>query len=228
MCVSADLPRLAETYLKLPRSGSILPVNAFEPRREEDMVTSPLFHDIQNLHRKWGWLLTLGIVMILLGSIALFVMPAATLATILILGWLLLFSGVAEAIYAIRIRKWGGLFLHLIGGILGVLIGLLIVTHPVAGALAWTLLLASFFTVIGMFRLVAAISLRFPHWGWAVFDSVITVGLGILLWAAWPWSGFWFLGLAVGISFILRGWSYIMFSIALRNLPVAAQLRRVA
>ncbi len=192
------------------------------------MVTNPLFHDIENLRHKWGWLLTLGIVMVLLGSIALFVMPAATLATILILGWLLVFSGIAEAIYAIRIRKWGGLFLHLIGGILGVLIGLLIVTHPVAGALAWTLLLASFFTVIGIFRLVAAISLRFPHWGWAVFDSIITLGLGILLWAAWPWSGLWFLGLAVGISFILRGWSYIMFSVALRSLPVAGQLRRTA
>jgi len=192
------------------------------------MVTSPLLNSVESLHHKWGWLLTLGIVMILLGSIALFMMPAATLATILILGWLLVFSGIAEAIYAVRIHKWGGLFLHLIGGILGVLIGLLIVTHPVAGALAWTLLLASFFTVIGFFRLVAAISLRFPHWGWAVFDSIITVSLGILLWAEWPWSGLWFLGLAVGISFILRGWSYIMFSLALRSLPFAGQLRRAA
>jgi uncharacterized membrane protein HdeD (DUF308 family) len=41
-------------------------------------------------------------------------------------------------------------FLHLIGGILGVLVGLLIVTHPVAVALAWTLLFASLFTVCGV------------------------------------------------------------------------------
>ena len=192
------------------------------------MVTSPLLHDIENLRHKWGWLLTLGIVMIHLGSIALVITPAATLATILVLGWLLVVSGIAESVYAFRIRKWGGLFLHLIGGILGVLIGLLIVTHPVAGALAWTLLFASFFTVIGIFRLVATINLRFPHWGWAVFDSIVTVGLGILLWAEWPSSGLWFLGLAVGVSLILRGWSYIRFALAIRSLPFSSQLRRAA
>lgn len=192
------------------------------------MVTSPLQYDIVNQSHNWGWLLALGIVMILLGSIALFIMPAATLATILVLGWLLIFSGIAEVIYAVRIRKWGGLFLHLIGGIVGVILGLLIVTHPVAGALVWTLLFASFFTVIGLFRLVTAIIVRFPHWGWTAFDSIVTAGLGILLWAEWPWSGFWFLGLAVGISLALRGWSYVMFALAIRSLSFSRKLRRVA
>lgn len=122
----------------------------------------------------------------------------------------------------------GGTFLHLVAGILGVLIGLLIVTHPVAGALAWTLLFAAFFTVMGIFRIVAASRLRFPNWGWAVFDGVVTLLLGIVVWLAWPWSGFWFLGLAVGISLVLRGWSYVMFSLAIRNLPVLGEVRQAA
>jgi uncharacterized membrane protein HdeD (DUF308 family) len=192
------------------------------------MSTSPLFNGIETLRHRWGWLFTLGIVMAILGTIAMIIMPAATLATVLVLGWLLVVSGVAEAIYSFRVRKWGGLFLHLIGGILGVLIGLLVVTHPVAGALAWTLLFASFLTVIGIFRLVAALSLKFPHWGWAVFDSAITIGLGVLLWAEWPWSGLWFLGLAVGVSLVLRGWSYIMFALAIRSIPAPTELRRAA
>lgn len=192
------------------------------------MSTSILIHDVESIRHHWGWLLTLGIAMVVLGTIAIFITPAATLATVLILGWLLIFSGIAESVYAFRVRKWGGLFLHLIGGVLGVLIGLLIITHPVAGALAWTLLLASFFTVIGLFRLTAAVSLKFPNWGWAVFDSLITVGLGVLLWAEWPSSGVWFLGLSVGISLILRGWSYVMFALAIRRIPAPAQLRRAA
>jgi len=88
------------------------------------------------------------------------------------------------------VHRWGGMFLHLAGGVLGVLIGLLIVTHPVAGALAWTLLFASFFTVVGLFRLVAAIRLKFPNWGWAAFDGTVTTLLGILLVAGWPWSAY--------------------------------------
>lgn len=187
-----------------------------------------LFHEVEKLRHHWGWLFALGIVMVVIGAIAMIIMPAATIGTVLVLGWLLVFSGVAESVYAFRVRNWGGLFLHLIGGVLGVLIGLLVVTHPVAGALAWTLLFASFFTVIGLFRLVAALRLKFPNWGWAVFDGLITMALGVLLWAEWPSSGLWFLGLAVGISLVLRGWSYVMFALAIRNLPVTSQLQRAA
>jgi uncharacterized membrane protein HdeD (DUF308 family) len=194
------------------------------------MVTTPLFLDIENLRHRWGWLLALGILMVLLGTLAFVIAPAATLGTVLVLGWLLVVSGVLEAIHAFRVRRWGGLFLHLIGGVLGIFIGLLVVTHPVAGALAWTLLFASFFTAIGLFRLISALSLRFPNWGWAVFDGIITLGLGVLLWANWPWSGLWFLGVAVGISLVLRGWSYVMFALAIHSLRerVPVEVRRAA
>ena len=192
------------------------------------MHTTALLMDVENLRHKWGWLLALGIVLLVFGTIALIVTPAATIATVLILSWLLVFSGLAETIYAFRIHRWGGLFLHLISGLFGIFIGLVAVTHPVAGALVWTLLFASFLTVIGVFRLIAAISLKFPNWGWAVFDGGITLGLGILLWAEWPWSGLWFLGLALGVSLVLRGWSYIMFAFAIRSVRVPIELPRAA
>jgi uncharacterized membrane protein HdeD (DUF308 family) len=183
------------------------------------MTTDALVLEFRDLRHKWGWLLAIGISMVILGAIALFITPAATLGTILVLGWLLVVSGVFETIQSFRVRRWSGIFLHLIGGVLGVLVGLLIVTHPLAGALATTLLFASFFTVIGLFRLVAAIRLKFPHWGWAAFDGAVTLLLGLLLWMEWPVSGLWFIGFAVGISLLLRGWSYIMFAIAVRSLP---------
>ena len=193
------------------------------------MVTNPLLFELEEVRKRWGWLLFLGIVMVVLGTIAFFIMPAATVGTVLVLGWLLVFSGVMETIQAFRERKSGGLFLHLIGGLLGVLVGLLVVTHPIAGALAWTLLFASFFTVIGIFRLVAAVRLKFPNWGWAVFDGAVTLALGLLLWVNWPWSGLWFLGLAVGISLILRGWSYVMLALAAHSAPaIPVEIRRVA
>jgi uncharacterized membrane protein HdeD (DUF308 family) len=193
------------------------------------MATSASFLEVDNIRHKWGWLLVLGISMVILGTIALFITPAATLGTVLVLGWLLVVSGVVETIQSFRVRKWGGIFLHLIGGILGVLVGLLVVTHPIAGALAWTLLFASFFAVIGVFRLVAAIRLKFPNWGWAAFDGAVTLLLGLLLWIDWPGSGLWFLGFAVGVSLVLRGWSYIMFAIAVRTRPATvASIRQAA
>jgi len=193
------------------------------------MTTNVLSLTVDEIRHKWGWLLVLGISMVILGTIALFITPSATIGTVLVLGWVLVFSGVVEAIHAFSVRSWSVIFLHLIGGVLGVLVGLLVVTHPVAGALAFTLLFASFFTVIGVFRLVAAIRLKFPNWGWAAFDGAVTLLLGVMLWVDWPGSGLWFIGFAVGLSLLLRGWSYVMFAIAVRTQPAAvASIRQAA
>jgi uncharacterized membrane protein HdeD (DUF308 family) len=194
-------------------------------------MTTPILHSgFRELHHKWGWLLALGICMIILGAVALAIIPATTLGTSIVLGWLLVISGIFEFIHGFQIRGSLNIFLHLVGGALGVLIGLLIVTHPVAGALVWTLLFASFLTVIGIFRIIAAARLKFPHWGWAVFDGVITLILGLMVWAGWPSSAVWFLGLAVGIALLLRGWSYVMVAVAVRSLPAitAPQVRPAA
>jgi uncharacterized membrane protein HdeD (DUF308 family) len=192
------------------------------------MTTNALLVDVDNIRHRWGWLMALGICMVILGTIALVITPAATLGTVLVLGWLLVISGLVEAIHAFSVRKWTGIFLHLIGGILGVLVGLLVVTHPVAGALAWTLLFASFFTVVGMFRLITAVRLKFPKWGWAAFDGGITLLLGLLLWMEWPGSGVWFIGFSVGISLLLRGWSYVMLAITMRSSPAKLEMKRAA
>jgi uncharacterized membrane protein HdeD (DUF308 family) len=191
-------------------------------------MTGPvLLFGFEELRHKWGWLLVLGILMIVLGIVALAIIPSTSLATAIVLGWLLVFSGILEAIHGFQVRGSRSMFLHLIGGVLGVMIGLLVITHPVAGALVWTLLFASFLMVIGVFRIVAAARLKFPHWGWAVFDGSITLLLGLMVWAGWPWSALWFLGMAVGISLLLRGWSYVMFAFALRRVPAVAAVTDV-
>lgn len=190
-------------------------------------MTAPLA-GLEDLNKSWGWFLATGIVLIALGIAALAYIPLATLGGVILLGWLLAASGVLEAIYAFHARGWGGMFLHLLGAVLGILVGLLVVTHPVAGALAWTLLFAAYFTVIGLFRTIAAVHLRFRSWGWAAFDGIVTLVLGVLLWAEWPFSALWFLGLSLGVAFILRGWSTVMFAVAVRALTQQLPIRRVA
>jgi uncharacterized membrane protein HdeD (DUF308 family) len=80
----------------------------------------------------------------------------------------------------------------------------------------WTLLFASFFS-IAEFRFIAAISLKFPNR--ALFDGFLVWTSAFLLWAQWPWSGTWILGMPVGVSLILRGWTYVMFALAMHSSP---------
>jgi uncharacterized membrane protein HdeD (DUF308 family) len=132
------------------------------------MNDNPLHIGIEEVRRNWGWFLVLGILLILLGVIALCTSLLATLATVLVFGWLLTISGILEIVSSFWSRRWSGFFLHLLAGVFDIVVGLLIISHPAAIALSLTLLLAAFFIVGGVFRLVGAIVLRFPNWGWAV------------------------------------------------------------
>jgi uncharacterized membrane protein HdeD (DUF308 family) len=179
---------------------------------------------LDEIRQKWGWFLVLGIALVVLGTVALAMPLLATLTSVLLFGWLVVFGGVFEAVAAFSAPKWTGVLLQLLSGILGVVVGALLVIHPLAGAGALTLLLAAFFFVGGFFRIGAAVMLRFPAWGWAVAGGIVTVLLGALIWAQWPASAVWVIGTFVAIDLLLRGWSWIMFAISARRIPQSAGL----
>jgi uncharacterized membrane protein HdeD (DUF308 family) len=181
--------------------------------------------NLEHLRRRWGRFAQFGVALIVLGIIALGTLNAA----VMLFGWLVFVSGLLEAVQAFQVRRWQGFFLHLIPGIAGLPVGLLIATHPSSGVLGWALMFASFFTIVGLSRTIVAFLLKFPQWGWVVFDGAATLLLAALLWGTWPWRGTWFFGFAVGLSLILRGWSSIMFALGLRSLRSANRARlRVA
>jgi uncharacterized membrane protein HdeD (DUF308 family) len=82
-----------------------------------------------------------------------------------------------------------------------------------------TLMMAMFFMVAGLFRIITALAMRFPSWRWRLFDGIITLLLGILLWEQWPFSGLWAIGMFIGIALIISGWSSVMLALAARDLP---------
>ena len=180
------------------------------------MIPSIWADRIEDLQRLWKWFLALGIALVLLGMIALGASVVVTLASVLFFGILFIISGVFQAVQAFRTRHSKGFFLHLLAGVLDLVVGLLLVTHPAVGALTLTLLLAAFFLVGGLFRIVAALSMRFPSWGWALLGGVVSLFLGILLWMEWPESGLWFIGMCIGIDMIFHGWGWVMLALASR------------
>jgi len=171
------------------------------------------------LKRNWGWFLTLGILLVVLGMIALGASVAMTIASVLLFGWLLIIGGVLEAIHAFwREKGWGGVFIDLLTGILYVVVGFMIVANPGAAAVTLTLLIALFLMFGGIFRIVVALMARFPHWGWLALHGLINVLLGVAIWRQWPLSGLWVIGLFVGIDMLFNGWSLVMLGLAARKI----------
>jgi uncharacterized membrane protein HdeD (DUF308 family) len=115
----------------MPVSIALLP----DVQTEATMATLSSISDFSRVHQKWIWLLLLGIAFIVLGVSFVFA-PAATLASVMVFGWIVITGGIVEGVQSFYARRWQGVFLHLIAGLLGILVGFLIVTHPIAGALA--------------------------------------------------------------------------------------------
>lgn len=182
-------------------------------------VMKPQLPDIQEIAQHWKWFLGLGIVSIILGTFALGSSVLVTLASVVLFGWILLLMGGIEVGHSFWQRQWGGFFLHLVNGILSIVVGFLLATNPGASAVVLTLLLAMFFMAGGLFRILTALMMRFPSWGWRLLNGVVTLVLGILIWNQWPLSGLWVIGLFVGIDLIFSGWSSVMLALVARRLP---------
>ena len=102
------------------------------------------------LKQSWGWFLALGILLVVLGMIALGASVAMTLASVMLFGWLLIIGGVFEAVHAFwRERGWGGVFINLLTGILYVVVGFMMVANPGVAAVTLTLLIALLMLLIG-------------------------------------------------------------------------------
>jgi uncharacterized membrane protein HdeD (DUF308 family) len=174
----------------------------------------------EHVSGRWGWFLVLGIALIALGVVAFGDVIMVTIVSVALLGWLLILSALFHAVQWLRGRE-ARHFLDLVGLVLDFVVGLVLLSNPALGALTLTLVLAVFFLVGGLMRLFGAISSDTPHRAWTILNGAISALLGILLWIHWPTSGLWFIGFAIGIELILRGWAWIMLAVWLRRWSAA-------
>lgn len=89
--------------------------------------------------------------------------------------------------------------------------------QPVVTAGVVTLVLAFMFMFQGIFRGVMAVAQRPSQWGWALANGVITLFLGIAVYATWPASALWLLGTVIGVDLLLSGWTMTMVGLTLRR-----------
>jgi uncharacterized membrane protein HdeD (DUF308 family) len=170
---------------------------------------------------RWGWFLGLGIALIVLGVLALGDTILVTIVSVAFLGWLLILSAIFHAFHWFQGRQERH-FLDLLGFIFDLVVGLILLSNPAVGALTLTLVLAVFFLVGGLMRMFGAASTEAPHRAWAILDGAVSALLGILLWVHWPSSGLWFLGFAIGVELIFRGWAWVMLALWLHRRSAAA------
>ena len=160
------------------------------------------------LKKNWAWMLSLGIVMVILGVIGLGMTVLFNEIVVMYFGFLLLFGSGVQLMQAFRAEAWKGRVWHVLIALVYIVGGIIAVTEPVIAGMTLALLIAWTLIVIGVLRLVMALQMRgAAGWLWTLLGGVLSVVLGVMIINEWPQSGLWVIGLFVAIEILFAGWS---------------------
>src|SRR5215469_3631652 len=187
------------------------------------MTIQPDIEDIRRrmaatIHAHWKLVLAQGIVMVVFGLLAVAMPNIATLAVEIFVGWLFFIAGIFRALSVWHARRMPGFGWSMLSALLAVLLGLILIARPLAGILTLTMLLVAFFILEGITAIVVAVQHRehLRSWGWVMFSGIVDLLLAYLIWAGWPSSADWAIGLLVGINMAFLGLSLLMTALAAR------------
>ena len=187
---------------------------------------------LAEVDRKWGWYFALGVFLIIAGTIASGMAVATTLVSVVMLGWIMLVAGAGLCVLSFLTGKWSGFLLTLGAGALSAIAGIAMLSNPLSGAAALTLMVATILIAAGIYRAIASAVMQFPDWGWSFLSGIVSLVLGSMLLRGWQTASLWFLGLYIGIDLIIHGFSWIMFSLRVhrlaRELNITEAERRAA
>lgn len=176
----------------------------------------PEFKGILKQYR--GWFVGLGIAWIVAGVVAIALPFAAAIALDILVGILLALGGAAQIVQSFSCREWNGKILYAAIGLIALIAGAILLANPVQGVLTLTLVLGAFFIAAGIARAMLGFQMKgVPGSGWLLLSAALGIVVGGLIWAGWPGTASWALGLMIGIELIFSGWSLVMLGNAARD-----------
>ena len=161
---------------------------------------------------------TIGIILIIVGVLAIAAPLAAGMSITIVVGTLLIIGGIGECFLAFQAGAFGrGLLIFIVGALMAVA-GFYMISQPVAGLATITLFLTAYFIVSGIFEIIAAVQIRpASGWGWMLFNGIVTLLLGILIWRQFPLSGAWAVGVLFGIKMVFSGLTLVFIGNAVKG-----------
>jgi uncharacterized membrane protein HdeD (DUF308 family) len=166
---------------------------------------------------KWGWFVALGISELILGGVASTNLMAANLASVLVIGAVMVVAGIFQIIHALAARGLRAFLFWQLAGIVYAAAGAIILYDPVLASLTLSLTAGVFLVAAGVLRAWAGFHARpAAGWLWIVAAGVVTFFVGVMLVAAWPSVGLWLLGAMLVVDLIFQGWGSIIFGLALK------------
>jgi uncharacterized membrane protein HdeD (DUF308 family) len=178
----------------------------------------PAGTDTAPLRVKWGWIVGLGVVYLIAGFVALGSVMIATVASVFVVGVMMIVAGIAEIINAFQLKGWGKFLIWALLGVLYIVAGFVTLQNPLLAAALLTLILGAALIASGLVRIFLAFSMkRESPWIWVLLSSVVTLLLGLVILAHWPISSVYVLGIFLGVDLVMAGAAWIGLGFALHR-----------
>ncbi len=178
----------------------------------------------RSLHEHWRLFLIEGILLLVLGVAAIFVPPVATIAVEIVIGWVLLLSGVFGLISTFRMRQAPGFWWSLFSAVLAMVAGIVLLRWPLSGAVSLTLILTIFLLLEGIASIMLALHHRHgfsSRWGLMLVSGLVDLILAGLIFMGLPDTAAWAIGLLVGINLVFGGTALISMALQARSAGAA-------
>ena len=174
---------------------------------------------VRALRARWGWIVALGVIFMISGVIALGSVVMATQTAVFVVGIMMIMAGVSEIFTAFSVKEWGKFFLWLFLGLLYVAAGVVAFNNPLLTSAILTLMLGWSLVIGGVVRGYIAWNVRGAGkpWGWVAFSALITLLLGLMIVAKWPYSSVYTLGIFLGVDLLFIGSAWMGVGLALKN-----------
>jgi uncharacterized membrane protein HdeD (DUF308 family) len=174
----------------------------------------------KSLQAHWRLFLGEGIVLLILGILAIVVPQIATIAAEVLIGWLVLVSGIVGMIATLRMRNAPGFWWSLLSAVLGIVAGIVLLRWPLSGAISLTLILTVFLVIEGVTSILFALEHKRElsgRWGMMLLSGIVDLLLAGLIFTGFPGTAAWAIGLLVGINLVFGGSALIAMALHARN-----------
>src|SRR6202050_1621947 len=180
-----------------------------------------------SLRAHWKFFLIEGIVLVMLGVIAICVPPLATVTVEILICWLILLSGVLGLVMTFQTRGSPGFGWSLLSAVVGIAAGIVLLLWPLSGVLTLTVMLTAFLTVEGVVSIMYALAHRRESsspWQRVLLRGLVDLILAGLILAGLPGTAAWAIGLIVGINLLFGGVALVAIALQARSVSPASSL----
>lgn len=179
---------------------------------------------VDGIRKNAGLTVVSGIILVIAGVLAIMSPLVAGMSITIMVGAMLAVGGIGQCFLAFKAGAFGKGLMIFIVGVLMTIAGFYIMNQPVAGLATLTILLMYYLLVTGVLEIVMAFQLK-PEAGWGLelFNGIVTLLLGIMLWRQFPLSGAWAIGVLFGLKMIFSGWVFIFIGRNVKKLAAETQ-----